>query len=152
LEFIGNAEAINFLQFLASKKIIYKGLSTEAERALDRISKRNKQLPDGDFNLLVLILRELVLLWHNRTRHGANRQKFGIVQETLLYNIVKRVVPVKERPKKKSPLKIDDKFGTYCKAIAWNAQKSLGRKITKEKNIRSGMASLSDFDYLGSNE
>jgi len=94
------------------------------------------------------ILSELENLWHNRTRHGANRQKFGMYQEQLLTHIIKRVVPRNERPNKKKPLKIDSKFATYCKAIAWNAQKSMGRKITKEKTIRSGITSLSEFDYL----
>ncbi len=95
------------------------------------------------------LLEGLENLWRNRTRHGANRQKYGEYQEDLLYRIVKKFVPPSERPKKNSPLKIDNKFATYCKAIAWNAQKSLGRKITKEKSIRAGIASLSDFDYLG---
>lgn len=149
LEFVGTSEAFNFLEFLASEKD-YKGLSIEAKQALIRMSKRNKQmLGDGGFSLLVLVLQELVRLWHTRTRHGANRQKFGSFQEKLLHGIVKKVVPVRERPRKNMPLEIDEKFSTYCKAIAWNAQKSLGRKITKEKSIRSGIASLSDFDYLG---
>lgn len=95
------------------------------------------------------LLEGLENLWLNRTRHGANRQKYGYYQEELLYRIVKKFVPSSERPKKNAPLEIDSKFSTYCKAIAWNAQKSLGRKITKEKTIRSGIASLSDFDYLG---
>ena len=100
---------------------------------------------------MLKLLEELEDLWRNRTRHGANKQKFGAYQENLLYRIIKKFVPSIYRPKKNSPLNIDSKFSTYCKAIAWNAQKSLGRKITKEKNIRSGMASLSDFDYLASN-
>ena len=98
------------------------------------------------------LLEGLENLWLNRTRHGANRQKYGYYQEELLYRIVKKFVPSNERPRKDAPLKIDNKFATYCKAIAWNAQKSLGRKITKEKTIRSGIASLSDFDYLGTTE
>lgn len=101
---------------------------------------------------IMKLLEGLESLWRNRTRHGANRQKYGAHQEELLYRIVKKLVPSHERPKKNAPLKIDSKFATYCKAIAWNAQKSLGRKITKEKTIRSGIASLSDFDYLGSYE
>jgi hypothetical protein len=44
---------------------------------------------------------------------------------------------------------MDSKFATYCKAITWNAQKSLGKKITREKSIRTGMVSLSEYDYLG---
>ncbi len=98
------------------------------------------------------MLEGLEDLWRNRTRHGANRQKFGLAQENFLNHIVKTYVPKESRPKKNAPLKIDTKFTTYCKAIAWNAQKSMGRKITKEKNIRSGMTSLSDFDYLGNYE
>ncbi len=87
-------------------------------------------------------------LWFRRTRHGANRQKFGIIQEKILYKIVRNYVPLSERPKKDTPLEIDKRFSTYCKAIAWNEQKSLGRKITKEKGLRTGMCSLSDYDYL----
>jgi hypothetical protein len=94
------------------------------------------------------VLQELEHLWHNRTRHGANRQKFGAYQETLLERIVKGFVPKDARPRKDQPLKIDTKFATYCKAITWNAQKSMGRKITREKCLRSGQVSLSDYDYL----
>lgn len=95
------------------------------------------------------IVEELSKLWDNRTRHGANRQKFGVPQEIFLGKIIKKFVPPSERPDKNAPLKIDAAFATYCKAITWNAQKSMGRKITKEKSLRTGMASLSDFDYLG---
>lgn len=97
------------------------------------------------------IIRELENLWNNRTRHGANRQKFGKFQEQLLDKIVRQIVPKADRPDKKENLKIDSKFSTYCKAIVWNGQKSMGKKITREKTIRSGMVSLSEFDYLGGN-
>lgn len=113
------------------------------ERCFDVAKKHVKDI------FIVKLLEGLENLWRNRTRHGANRQKYGAYQEELLYRIVKKFVPPNERPKKNMPLKIDSKFSTYCKAIAWNAQKSLGRKITKEKSIRAGIASLSDFDYLG---
>ena len=96
-----------------------------------------------------IVVEELQDLWDNRTRHGANRQKFGPFQEILLDKIVKEVVPLNVRPSKKQKLKIDTKFSTYCKAIAWNTQKSMGKKITKEKAIRSGQVSLSEFSYLG---
>lgn len=96
------------------------------------------------------ILDELDSLWKNRKRHGANKQKFGPHQEKILNNIIKIIVPSKDRPSKKTPLKLDAKFSTYCKAIAWNCQKNLGKKITKEKSIRTGLTSLSEFDYLGS--
>jgi hypothetical protein len=99
-------------------------------------------------SFLIFVLQELENLWHNRTRHGANRQKFGVFQEKLLAKLVKQVVPREKRPNRKELLSIDAKFTTYCKAITWNAQKSMGRKITKEKNIRTGQVSLSDYDYL----
>jgi len=63
--------------------------------------------------------------------------------------LVKCLVPIKKRPSKKTPLLMDTKFITYCKAITWNAQKALGKKITREKSIRTGMVSLSEYDYLG---
>jgi len=97
---------------------------------------------------VLFVLRELENLWHNRTRHGANRQKFGQFQENLLERIIRQVVPKEYRPDKNQPLRIDTKFATYCKAITWNAQKSMGRKITREKGIRTGQVSLSDYDYL----
>lgn len=97
------------------------------------------------------VLKQLINLWKNKTRHGANKQKFGPHQEKMLNKLVKVLVPSKERPDKKAPLKMDSKFTTYCKAITWNAQKSLGKRITREKSIRTGMVSLSEFDYLGGN-
>lgn len=94
------------------------------------------------------MVNELQDLWENRTRHGANRQKYGKFQERLLDRIIRKIVPKEERPNKDAPLKIDSKFSTYCKAIVWNGQKAMGKKITREKSIRSGMVSLSEFDYL----
>lgn len=97
---------------------------------------------------LLAIGAELLRLWRDRTKHGANRQKFGFYQEDLLYKIVKEIVPKNERPNKNENLKIDSKFATYCKAIVWNGQKSMGKKITREKSIRSGQVSLSEFGHL----
>lgn len=94
------------------------------------------------------IVLELENLWKNRTRHGANRQKYGKFQEKILDRIIDKYVPKTERPDKNAPLKIDSKFTTYCKAIVWNGQKSMGKKITREKSIRSGMVSLSEFEFL----
>ena len=93
----------------------------------------------------------LVDLWKNKTRHGAGRQKFGLYQETLLNKILKKTVPKKLRPKKDAPLRFDIKFATYCKSIMWNQQKAMGKKITREKAIRAGQVSISEFDYIGSN-
>jgi hypothetical protein len=72
----------------------------------------------------------------------------GGKQELMLDSIVRSVVPRRKRPNRKAPLKIDTKFSTYCKAIVWNGQKSMGKKITREKSIRSGQVSLSEYDYL----
>lgn len=93
-------------------------------------------------------VEELLDLWKNRTRHGANKQKFGIKQERILENIISHYVPEIYRPKKDRPLRVDSKFKTYCKAITWNCQKSIGKKITREKVLRSGMVSLSEYNYL----
>ena len=94
------------------------------------------------------IVHELENLWDNRTRHGANRQKYGKFQERILDKIINKYVPKDQRPRKDAPLKIDSKFTTYCKAIIWNGQKSMGKKITREKSIRTGMVSLSEFEFL----
>ena len=105
-----------------------------------------KNIKDKFTNSLV---KELKNLWDNRTRHGANRQKFGPFQEIILDRLVHKYVPADIRPNRKRPLQIDTKFKTYCKQIAWNSLKSMGKKITREKSWRSGMVSLSEFDYLG---
>jgi hypothetical protein len=98
--------------------------------------------------LMRQLMRELADLWENRKRHGANRQKFGLFQEKILDLLMKKLVPSKDRPSKTSQLVIDSKFATYCKAILWNSHKTMGKRITKEKAIRSGLVSLSEFDYL----
>lgn len=101
--------------------------------------------------MLMKVVNQLSSLWANKTRHGANKQKFGPIQEKLLDQIVKQIVPRGERPSKKEPLHLDSKFSTYCKAITWNCQKSMGKKITKEKEVRGTMVSLSEYEYLGGN-
>ena len=103
----------------------------------------------ADDRFLQNVVKELQELWANKTKHGAHRQKFGQHQEKLLDSIVCKCVPMELRPDKKAPLKIDKKFTTYTKAICWNQQKSMGRKITRERVIRSGLASLSEYDFLG---
>jgi hypothetical protein len=103
-----------------------------------------------DDEFTVEVVKQLRYLWKNKTRHGANKQKYGPHQEQVLEKLVHYYVPARSRPSKKAPLKIDSKFATYCKAITWNRQKALGKKITREKTIRSNSVSLSEFDYLGS--
>ena len=96
------------------------------------------------------VMKVLRKLWKNRKRHGANRQKFGIFQEVILDQILSKVVPAEALPNKEAPLLMDLKFATYCKQIVWNAQKQMGKKITREKSWRTGLVSLSEYDYLGS--
>ncbi len=92
-------------------------------------------------------LLNLEKLWIDRTKHGANRQKFGETQERQLDAIMLHL-PENIRPSKKQALRIDPKFVTYCKTIAWNRQKGLGSKISKGKAIYSGMVSLSEHGNL----
>lgn len=97
---------------------------------------------------IIFVLQELQDLWKNRKRHGANRQKFGPYQEAILFKLVEKYVPNSEKPNKNDPLEIDSAFHTYCKSITWNTLRGLGKKITKEKSWRTGLTSLSDYDYL----
>ena len=94
------------------------------------------------------ILNELINLWNNRTRHGASRQKFGDYQEAILELFLKKLLPKNIIPNKQRELQMETKFLTYCKQILWNATKHLGKKISREKPLRSGQVSLSDHDYL----
>lgn len=112
------------------------------ENCLDLCSTSDKGVFTG------YVVSELQDLWANKTKHGANRQKFGPYQEFILKNLTEKLVPKKDRPSVKRPLQIDAKFTTYCKAIIWNDLRSVGRKISREKSIRSGQVSLSEFDYL----
>lgn len=120
----------------------YYKRQTYIEKCLDLCDK----FVEDEF--LGKMIDELKDLWKNKTRHGAAKQKFGHVQEKILDILVKKIVPAAHRPSKKAPLKFGAKFTTYCKSIAWNQEKSLGKKITREKSIRQGMASISDYDYL----
>jgi len=105
----------------------------------------------ADDKFIKIVLNELIELWNNRKRHGANKQKFGEYQELILERIVQRVVPKSKRPDKDADLEFNSKFDVYCKSIIWNGQKTMGKKITKEKSIRGGLVSLSDYDYLAGN-
>jgi hypothetical protein len=98
---------------------------------------------------LFIMVRELQSLWKNKKRHGAGKQKFGVYQEELLEKLVRFLVPKRERPAKNAPLEINSDFGPYCKSIAWNRQRSLGKKISREKPLRMGLTSISEYPYLG---
>jgi hypothetical protein len=118
---------------------------TYIENCLELCEKHAK---DRFLKNIVLALKNL---WKNKTRHGANRQKFGPYQESILEKLVRKLVPPKERPSKFVKLEVDDpKFKRYCKAITWNEQKAAGKKITRERTVRSGQVSLSEYDYLAS--
>lgn len=112
------------------------------EKSFETIKKYCKN------KISALKLKKLIKLWNNRTKHGANRQVFGEPEEIILDKLVKNVVPKNFRPNKNTDLILDTKFFTYAKQILWNCQRSIGKKITKERPIRVGQVSLSDFDYL----
>ena len=94
------------------------------------------------------MIENLQFLWKNKTRHGAAKQKFGYTQEKILDMITRKIVPAAHRPSKKAPLQFGPKFTRYCKAITWNEERHMGKKITREKSIRQGMVSVSEYDYL----
>lgn len=113
------------------------------EACLELCSKNAKD------KFMKYIVQELMELWANKTRHGANRQKFGPFQERILEKIVKKTVKKSKRPSRTAALKIDSNFLAYCKGIMWNEQRAIGKKITKEKGLRGGMVSINEFEYLG---
>jgi hypothetical protein len=121
----------------------YYKRQTYIEKCFESLEQHVK---DKFIKNVVIQLRQL---WTDRRRHGANRQKFGEFQEIILDRLVKKHVPKEERPRRDQPLKINATFATYLKQIVWNAQKSLGKKITREKSWRTGLVSLSEYDYLG---
>lgn len=86
-------------------------------------------------------------LWKDRKRHGAYRQKFGPYQEAILERLVRKHVPKEYRPDRDAMLVVSDDFRVYCKHVIWNSQRSMGKKITRDKSWRSGLVSLSEFDY-----
>ncbi len=126
--------------------IIRAGRYYKRQVYIEECLKKAEEHADDRFTKNVV--KELKVLWENKTKHGANKQKFGPHQEKLLERIMDKCVPNKERPDIKAELRIDKKFHTYCKAIAWNEQKSMGRKISRERIVRSGQVSLSEFDFV----
>ncbi len=94
--------------------------------------------------------KELENIWNKKTVKGMVRKKFGINQEKTLYKLVNQHIPQEVRPSPTDPFTFDQNFDKYCKNITWNRIKNIGRKITKERSLRSGMASLSSFNYLTS--
>lgn len=100
----------------------------------------------------LLQLRKLEESWDNRTKHGANKQRFGPREEAMLDKLVEKYVPLEERPNKRKTLEINSKFTTYCKSVVWNKSRSHGKGYSKDKRIRMGTVSLSEFDYLGSSD
>jgi len=136
-------DIIQQLKFAVVKAASYYKRQVYIETSLSALKDRVRD----DF--VKRVLRNLEKLWNNRTRHGANRQKFGDYQELILDQLLKAYFPKKERPDREASLVLDSKFATYCKQICWNEQRAMGKKITREKPIRVGLTSLSEFDYLG---
>lgn len=123
----------------------YYKRQTYIEKCLSLCEKHVKD------EFLRLVIDELKWLWSNKTRHGANKQKFGPHQEKILELIVENYVPKNYLPDRLAKLKLDAKFSRYCKSITWNRQRALGKHITREKSIRTSLVSLSEYDYLGGN-
>lgn len=115
----------------------------------DSLSILEKHVSKNQF--ASFMLKELQKLWGDRTRHGANRQKFGEFQEFILDRLVQKYVPKDQRPERNRPLQLDAKFVKYCKQITWNEQRHMGKKITREKSFRGNMISLSEFDHISAN-
>ncbi len=101
---------------------------------------------------IIEMVSKLESVWRNKTKSGGVRQRFGSHQEKILYRLVNSYVPYAVRPSVNTPFKADEKFERYCKANTWNRIKTLGRKITKERSLRNGMASLSNFSHLVHND
>jgi hypothetical protein len=71
------------------------------------------------------------------------------IKKQMLECLVQTLHP-RDRPNKDRDLQVDGKFSRYCKSIAWNCQKNIGKKITRERAIRGGLVSLSEHDFLAS--
>jgi hypothetical protein len=123
------------------------GVYTKRQKYLEDSMEAAKEHVKDNFSKE--ILEELQHLWNNRTRHGANKQKFGEHQEKILEKLVLAYVPNHLRPDKRRKLQIDKKFVKYCKAIVWNESKNLGKKITRDRRVRFGQVSLSEWSFLG---
>jgi hypothetical protein len=102
-------------------------------------------LDDGIFKKIFDSLKDL---WKNKTHHGAYRRKFGDPQEEILEKLIKKFVPLQQRPDINLRLDINAKFVIYTKQIIWNAARHVGKKITKEKHLRVGQVSLSEHEHL----
>lgn len=92
----------------------------------------------------VTLVSNLKKLWKSKKRKG---RRFGPYQEKVLSRLMRKIVPQKLRARKKAPLQLDEGFIIYCKAITWNATKQMGKRITREKRLRSSQVSLSEFNY-----
>ncbi len=78
------------------------------------------------------------------------KKKFCNDHELMLTELVSKHVPEKLQPKQSDPLEFTEKFLAYCKRISWNRCKALGANVTKNRSVRSGMVSISSFNYMAS--
>ena len=135
-------DIVQDLRWSMSQACIYTKRQRYIETSLKLVESYCKE------PFILEIIEELKELWSNKTRHGANKQKFGSHQEQILESLLRKYVPADDRPTKKSKIDIDQRFKVYCKAVIWNRSKNLGKKITRERTIRGGMVSISEFDFL----
>lgn len=134
-------DIVQDLRWSMSRACIY----TKRQRYIEESLQAIKTYCNDEF--IAEIVAELNNLWDNKTRHGANKQKFGEYQEEILNTLLNNYVPEDNRPDKKTRLQVDAKFSNYCKTVIWNRSKNLGKKITRERSIRSGLVSLSEFSF-----
>lgn len=95
--------------------------------------------------VLSLLVR-LETMWQDRK----TRRRFKKKQEDLLERLLD-YIPQEVRPSKQQNLKMNKEFFGYCKSILWNRKKFLGKKISRDRPIRSGILSLSQFDHRSFN-
>jgi hypothetical protein len=135
-------DTVQDLRWSMSRACVYTKRQRYIESCMDAVESH------CDDPFAKITMKELRNLWDDRTRHGANKQKFGAFQEKILESFVNEYVDENVRPSKKTKLEIDKSFSVYCKAIIWNCSKNLGKKITRERSIRSGLVSLSENGFL----
>jgi hypothetical protein len=98
-------------------------------------------------DFLRAVLDELVDLWNNKTKHGANKQKFGDYQEKTLEKLL-MAIPEENRPDKNRHLEMDSRFVKYAKNITWNTLKLSAKRSYKDNILRRNSISLSEFEYM----
>ena len=93
--------------------------------------------------MLRAIVKKLRKCWIGRKR--VRKRRFNDHHEAILEQLIQNFP---NRPSRTAELVVDTKFITYCKSIAWNCLKNMGKKISKERSLRCGLVSLYYNDFL----